>query len=40
MVPVMYSTIDPILRFFFGRWLHRDPGKSLSDVPMHRESAI
>jgi multidrug efflux pump subunit AcrB len=29
MVPVLYSTIDPLLRFFFGRWLHRDPGRAL-----------
>jgi multidrug efflux pump subunit AcrB len=41
MVPVMYSTIDPILRFLFGRWMHRDPGKALPPTGQigHHEAA-
>jgi multidrug efflux pump subunit AcrB len=33
LVPVMYSSIDPVLRFFFGRWMKRDPGSSLAEEP-------
>jgi len=39
MVPVLYSSIDPVLRFLFGRWMHRDPGEALQPQPELGETA-